>query len=226
MKRDGEGSRRMVVGLLALGMIGALAVGAWALSDAPEVRPDAFAERSAQGVGTERGHRGHGWVGSGARARGWSASADGGVAVVDPQMAAFERSWQRFGDAGVGSAPGPEFSPTTHLGVLRAVEGSLPLAAGARCEVRLLPVLSSLFNCVIRVACDDVVLYPDSSQEAGYAPCSVSDGIAMSASDDGTTAQDGDPRLEVDVLGRRVHVSDEGPNSALRSAEIGLLRPI
>jgi len=220
-----KGSRG-VVAVLALIMGLSIGVAAWALGGSTDVAPadeTAAASRRARARGHHRGAGGgtHGGAGS------WASTAgDAGVPTRDPQQLAYERSWARYGDAGVGSVPAPDFSPTTHLGVVRAVGGAAPVQEGARCEVRLLPVASSLFNCVVRVTCDDVVLYPDQEQQAGYAPCEVNGGIAMRALDESTTGQDGDPRLEVDVEGRRVRVFDEAPGVPARSTEIGLLRPI
>jgi len=214
-----------VVAILAAFMGLSLGVAVWALSGGGGASGAVGAAEASARRASEREHRPRQWAAPGSRARtGWSEGPrDLGAPVVDPQVAAYQRSWRRFGDAGPGGRT-PDFSPTTHLGVLRSVEGEAPVGEGARCEVRLLPVLSSLFNCVVRVACDDVVLYPDEAQEAGYAPCDVSDGVALRATDDGITAEDGDPRVDVDVAGRRVRVHDHGPGVAPFSADIGLVR--
>ncbi|MBO6936030.1 MAG: hypothetical protein JJ863_13700 [Deltaproteobacteria bacterium] len=213
-----------MVWILAGFMVLSIGVAVWALSGGPG---PATVARAGDGSSRtdERGHRGQrAWSDPAERTSHWgSGPADAGTAATDPQVAAYERSWQRFGDAGPG-ARAPDFSPVTHIGVLNSVEGDTPVEEGARCEVRLLPVLSSLFNCVVRVACDDVVLYPDQDQQAGYAPCDVSDGIALRATDDGVTTEDGDPTVDVDVLGRRVRVHDDGPGVAPFSADIGLIR--
>ena len=213
-----------VVWILAGFMVLAIGVAVWALSGGSSAGAVA-SDRESSERRDERGHRGRSWEDpAGHSATHWGTGpADAGPRAVDPQVAAYERSWQRFGDAGPGGQA-PDFSPTTHLGVLESVEGSAPVQAGASCEIRLLPVLSSLFNCVVRVACDDVVLYPDQEQQAGYAPCDVSDGVALRATDDGVTPEDGDPTVDVDVLGRRVRVHDQGPGVAPFSADIGLIR--
>jgi len=213
-----------VVWVLGGFMVLSIAVAAWALSGGPAPGATASFSETDERSG-ERGHRGSRWRDPAEHsATHWgSGPADAGPPAADPQVAAYERSWQRFGDAGPGGRA-PDFSPVTHLGVLQSIEGDAPVSEGARCEVRLLPVLSSLFNCVVRVACDDVVLYPDPDQQAGYAPCDVSDGVALRATDDGVTPEDGDPTVDVDVLGRRVRVQDRGPGVTPFSADIGLVR--
>ncbi len=130
----------------------------------------------------------------------------GGPGVApDPQLAAMHRTVG--GDAGL--AP---FAPRIWEGRLTRFRGSVPVAEGERCNVRVLPVRTRAYNCLVRVMCGGVVLYPDSSQQAGYAPCDVTDGLPTRAVDQGTTPQDGDPLLEADLLARRVRVADEGPN--------------
>lgn len=215
----------LVVALLTAFMVLSVGVAVWALSGGTGASASVTDADRANRRANERGHRSTHWEEPGARSSTqWGEGPrDMGPPSVDPQVAAYERSWQRFGDAGPGGRA-PDFSPVTHLGVLQSVEGDAPVSEGARCEVRLLPVLSSLFNCVVRVACDDVVLYPDEAQQAGYAPCDVNDGVAMRATDDGLTYEDGDPTIDVDVPGRRVRVRDDGPGVSPFSADIGLIR--
>ncbi len=214
-----------LVALLTAFMVLSVGVAVWALSGGSGASSAAAAEGRVAQRASERGHRSRHWgePGSPSGTHWGEGPRDMGPAAADPQVAAYERSWQRFGDAGPGGHA-PDFSPVTHLGVLHSVEGSAPVSEGARCEVRLLPVLSSLFNCVVRVACDDVVLYPDEAQQAGYAPCDVNDGVAMRATDDGVTHEDGDPTVDVDVAARRVRVHDHGPGVSPFSADIGLIR--
>ncbi len=129
----------------------------------------------------------------------------GGPGVApDPQLAAMYRTVG--GDAGL--AP---FAPRTWEGRLARLRGSVPVTEGERCDVRVLPVRTQMFNCLVRVTCGGVVLYPDGPQQAGYAPCDVRDGVPTRAIDEGTTPQDGDPTLRADLLARRVRVADESP---------------
>jgi len=58
--------------------------------------------------------------------------------------------------------------------------------------------------------CDDVVLYPDEAQTAGYVPCDLSGGVPRRAVDTGHTDSDGDPRIVFDTGNHRVQVSDFG----------------
>ncbi|MEM9072490.1 MAG: hypothetical protein AAGE52_28545 [Myxococcota bacterium] len=121
----------------------------------------------------------------------------------DPQLRVMYRT---IGSPDAGVAP---FSPTTYRGRITSVRGDLAVREGADCDVRVLPVRTRRFNCVVRVMCDDVVLYPDGRQRAGFAPCDVEDGVPTRALDDGTTRQDGDPAIDIDLVARRVHVRDE-----------------
>ena len=226
MRLQDKGIRRGVW-VLAAGLLVALGLGvwgAWALTDHRRSHDRSHRELDADGVAAQRRGRLRRRGSNEPRTRGGEASFDAGVAAEDPQMLAFERSWTHVGDAGTGA--GPEFAPTTHLGRVRSTSGESPIAAGARCEVRLLPVLTSLFNCVVRVACDGVVLYPHEGQAAGYAPCDVSRGMAVSAADEGVTEADGDPTLMIDVAARHVRVTDRGAGVRTFEADIDLLRPI
>ncbi len=124
--------------------------------------------------------------------------------VEDPQMFAMRRSYGTQ-DAGTG-AP---FGPTTIRGRLTTANGIGP-SHGAMCSVRVLPVRARQFNCLVRVMCDGVVLYPDEGQSAGYAPCEIEDGVPTRAVDTSHTDSDGDPAVDVDFFARRVRISDTG----------------
>ena len=76
--------------------------------------------------------------------------------------------------------------------------------------MRVLPVQTYAFNCLVRVMCEGRVLYPNPEQTAGYAPCEVEDGRPLRAVDDGHTAADGDPLVRVDVQAGTVTVEDRG----------------
>lgn len=124
----------------------------------------------------------------------------------DPQMQAFERSYTTAEDAGVRQP----FSIAYHRGTLVSASGTA-VRPGASCEVRVLPVQSYSFNCLVRVMCDDVVIYPDDALRAGYAPCEVQGSEAITAVDDSST--DGDREIDLDVRARSVvieeHLGDE-----------------
>lgn len=121
----------------------------------------------------------------------------------DPQVIAMRRS---FGDdAGMAAS----FSPYLHAGRAIMVAGVDGVADRASCDVRVLPVMSpGGFNCVVRVRCGGVTVYPDSALEAGYAPCEIEGGVPRLATDRAPTDRDGDPELLVDLGGHRVRVHD------------------
>lgn len=127
--------------------------------------------------------------------------------VYDPQMWAMRRSFRLEQDAGAGALP---FPPSEHEASIIDSEGELGLSPGATCEVRVLPVRTSEFNCLARVVCDGRVLYPNPTQTAGYVPCDIEGGQAVSAVDDGHTALDGDPLIRLDLRNGTVTVEDRG----------------
>ena len=118
---------------------------------------------------------------------------------------AFHQSFQGDVDAGI---PQP-FSIAYHRGTLISSSGAAGVRPGASCEVRVLPVRSYEFNCLVRVTCDDVVIYPDDALRAGYAPCQIEGNEAVSAIDD--SSSDGDREIDLDVRGRSVVVSEHAP---------------
>ncbi|GAB4195126.1 MAG: hypothetical protein OHK0013_01030 [Sandaracinaceae bacterium] len=128
----------------------------------------------------------------------------------DPQMQAYRQSYRGGVDAGL---PQP-FAIAYHHGTLVSAAGVEGLAPGARCEVRVLPVQSYAFNCLLRVMCDDVVIYPDDALRAGYAPCEIEGSEAVSAVDD--SSHDGDREIRLDVRGRSVLVQEHARDGAPR----------
>ena len=133
----------------------------------------------------------------------------------DPQMRAFERSYATADDAGVRQP----FSIAYHRGTLVSASGT-SVHPGARCEVRVLPVQSYDFNCLVRVTCDDVVIYPDDALRAGYAPCSIEGSEAVTAVDDSST--DGDREIDLDVRSRAVLVEEHVGDREVLSAHVVL----
>jgi hypothetical protein len=132
---------------------------------------------------------------------------EGATAAEDPQREASRRSFHGD-DAGVGVAP---FQETWARGRLLSSEGMPEVHAGQECWVRVLPVGGSGYNCLVRVTCGETLLYPDSSQQAGYAPCDVEDGRVVRGTDSSTSGRDGDPTLELDLSRRSVQVHDATP---------------
>ena len=146
---------------------------------------------------------------------GSGAYATGVEHETDPQMAAFQRSYATSDDAGVRQP----FSIAYHRGTLVSASG-VAVHPGASCEVRVLPVQSYSFNCLVRVTCDDVVIYPDDALRAGYAPCEIEGSEAVSAVDDSST--DGDREIDLDVRGRSVLVQERIGDDAIVSARVVL----
>jgi hypothetical protein len=120
-------------------------------------------------------------------------------ALVDPQMHTCRRSF-----ADPSTAP---FAPVAYRGTLTQARG-LDLPVGTNCEVRLLPVRDATFNCLIRVTCGGVVLYPDRAQTAGYVTCELEGRSPVYALDALPTGRDGDPAVTFDARTRRVVVED------------------
>ena len=148
---------------------------------------------------------------------GLGAYATGVQDEDDPQMQAFHQSYRNETDAGI-SQP---FSIAYHRGTLVSTSGVAGLSAGALCEVRVLPVTSFSFNCLLRVTCDGVVLYPDEALQAGYAPCEVESGRVISAVDN--SSRDGDREIDVNTRTHMVNVRETDPEDhALMSARIQL----
>lgn len=124
----------------------------------------------------------------------------------DPQLAASQRSF------GVEDAAlPPPFHETWARGHLVSVSGAPEMQRGDECWVRVLPVMSGSFNCLVRITCDDVVVYPDAVEHAGYAPCDVDQGRVLAGRDESPTGRDGDPTLELDLRRGRVEVTDAVP---------------
>lgn len=132
----------------------------------------------------------------------------------DPQLFAMWRSfhWQRDADA---EAPPLPFEPTGHRAELLEAEGDVAASPNS-CEVRVLPVESAPFNCVVRVTCDGAVLYPNERQDAGYVPCEIENGRPVRAVDSGQTDRDGDPLVDLDLDRGTITVEDFAPDGTRR----------
>jgi hypothetical protein len=143
----------------------------------------------------------------------WQQRATRGAPEDDPQLAAMWRSFH--GMAAEDGEPPLPFEPTAHRARLVQAEGDVS-ASPTSCDVRVLPVRASRFNCVVRVMCDGRVLYPNPSQSAGYVPCEVQDGRPVRAVDDGHTSRDGDPLVSLDLQQGTVTVEDFDAQGARR----------
>ena len=121
---------------------------------------------------------------------------------------------------GDGRAPGPPlvaahdgppagFAPVDRTARVTAVTGEAPVARGAACRVRVEPTPGNQ-NCRVEVRCGATVLY-GSRASNGFNQCEHAAGQFVRVRDDRTTAQGGDPRMELDLAARRLVVGDEGP---------------
>ena len=88
-------------------------------------------------------------------------------------------------------------------GKVTAVTGNAPVAAGASCEVSLLPVWGKP-SCRARVRCGEETLYGNGN--SGWLDCVVVDGKPTRATD---AVQDTDPAAELDLTAGKVTVDDQ-----------------
>lgn len=136
----------------------------------------------------------------------WRDAQSRGLPENDPQMAAMWRSFHYMGQT--GGEPELPFEPEAHRAQLVDSEGDVA-ANPTSCQVRVLPVASGQFNCVVRVLCDGEVLYPNPTQTAGYVPCEMGeDGQVLRAVDSGHTASDGDPLVDLDLASGTITVEE------------------
>ncbi|MFO0714523.1 MAG: hypothetical protein U0353_32075 [Sandaracinus sp.] len=225
MQERPPGQTDELKGMAILALLGALGLGVLVLASALAGPP-----RGAHGGGPEEA-RGTEigtlppWLGGASRGTeapghretptGLGTHATGVAHEDDPQMAAFHQSYATAEDAGVAQP----FSIAYHRGTLVSASG-VAVHPGASCEVRVLPVRSYEFNCLVRVMCDDVVIYPDDAQRAGYAPCEIENSEAISAEDRSST--DGDREIDFDMHGRSVVVQEHVGDSEVLSARVVL----
>ncbi len=121
----------------------------------------------------------------------------------DPQRALMER--QIGGDAGF-ELP---FEPLEVGVTLLDIEGQPPIGVDSEpCLLRVLPVVAPPYDCVVRVVCGGAVVYPNPSQTGGFNRCALAGRAVSRVEDEGTTAEDEDPTLSLDVARRRLIVGD------------------
>ena len=136
----------------------------------------------------------------------WRDVRERGLPHDDPQMVAMWRSFHAYYDVD-GEAPPLPFEPTAHRAELVDATGDVA-SSPTSCDVRVLPVTSGPFNCVVRVMCDGRVLYPNERQTAGYVPCEIENGQPVRALDEGFTARDGDPSVDLDLQNGTVRIEE------------------
>ncbi|MEM9188909.1 MAG: hypothetical protein AAGF12_07020 [Myxococcota bacterium] len=139
------------------------------------------------------------------------------AAENDPQIRAMQRTVR-------GIDINHEFNPQYHRARVIEAEG-IRASVGSSCEVRILPVRTTRFNCLVRVRCGEDILYPDADQHAGYVPCSFEGEQVVRAVDDGITSADGDPKVSIDLESARVEIADSGPGVSPFRAELELQTP-
>lgn len=133
---------------------------------------------------------------------------------TDPQLAAMYRAFSSMRDPEADAPPLP-FEPTAHRAELIDAEGELSMSPTS-CDVRVLPVATWEFNCVVRVTCDGAVIYPHAGQDAGYVPCELENGVPVRALDDRFSDADGDPLVDLDLTRGTVTVEERGPDGERR----------
>lgn len=153
----------------------------------------------------------------------WAEASEGAIgafempaaveALVDPQLSRFHASYDH-------EAVLP-FTPTGRRGRLVSARG-LDLPSNASCDVRVLPVGDSTFNCLIRVSCGGVIVYPNQSQTAGYVSCELDGRSPRRARDAIASGEDGDPAITMDLDHGMVTVSDSRAGSPLYDVRIEL----
>ncbi|MCB9597950.1 MAG: hypothetical protein H6719_34860 [Sandaracinaceae bacterium] len=136
----------------------------------------------------------------------WRDAVDRGVPPEDPQLLAMWRSFHGLAQE-YGEAPPLPFEPTAHRAELVDATGDVA-SSPTSCDVRVLPVASGEFTCVVRVMCDGRVLYPNATQTAGYVRCEIEDGQPVRALDSGFSARDGDPLVDLDLARGTVRVEE------------------
>lgn len=135
-------------------------------------------------------------------------------ALTDPQLSRFRASFEPEADL--------PFRPTGRRGRITSSRG-LDLPPDASCDVRVLPVADpSGFNCLVRVVCGGVVVYPNQSQTAGYVACEVDGRGPQRAEDSMPSVRDGDPSILLDLASGTVQVGDRDHESSLYDVTIAL----
>lgn len=120
----------------------------------------------------------------------WSAERDG-QPLVDP-----ENRVERFAEAIV------------RTGTVLEAEAGAPVRAGAACTVDVSPASSGQLNCRVRVRCGGALLY--GKESSGYNKCAMNGGRLARLTDERSSAEDGDPALDVDLPENTVILSEGG----------------
>ncbi len=115
--------------------------------------------------------------------------------------------------AGCGSAAVPIAivgPPVVHQGIVTEALGSAIVDVGDACSVVIEKTNDPLYNCRVRIRCGEEILY--GLPGSGYNRCDESAGRLVAARDGYRTRADGDPSMTLDLVARRVVVTDTAPD--------------
>lgn len=128
----------------------------------------------------------------------WSREQPG-EALIDP-----ENRRKAFGE------------PILRTGTVTSTDGAAPVPMGAVCTADISPAKSGKANCRIRVRCSGKLLYGDG--QSGYNVCESQNGQLARINDGSSTAEDGDPAMEMDLSENAVVLRDDGGGSPWKVA--------
>ena len=103
------------------------------------------------------------------------------------------------------------YEPIERTGRVIGSTGDSPVAAASECHVRVSPVSSPRFNCRVQVDCGGTMVY--GSGHGGFARCTVGSAGPVAALDPWGSADEGDPKLKMDLDQDRIVVEDDLANS-------------
>lgn len=130
-----------------------------------------------------------------------------GASPFELRLAVDDRSASRRG-VRLGNATPTSALERVHLAArtrARDVQGRPP-APLDDCELVVHPE-GGRFDCRVVLRCGEATIY--GARTSGFNRCASSEGRPTTATDPGTSAEDGDPRINLDLPGRTLEVSDE-----------------
>lgn len=117
----------------------------------------------------------------------------------------------------------PEGEPMEYRARIVRVSGASPAQVGARCLVEVIRLRGGPFDCRVRIACGDDLVYGLSG--SGYNTCRVDGGRVLGAVDGMETRRDGDPKLRLDLEHGVARIIDRDPDVLVELAIEGLRPP-
>jgi len=110
-----------------------------------------------------------------------------------------------------GQPSPPKFDPVVRAGRVGSVTGNAPVSEADACTVTVVSRYGGDdLNCQVDIRCGEQTIY--GSQNMGYLICNIEDGRPTFGRDHDPTLVGGDPKLELDLAGDRVVVSDTEPD--------------